>query len=110
MENGPQRGNVVEIASRRRKPFIELLRATVEVANEPVEPIVQEVENLLAVDDAPAIVYGEPGSMKTWLMLHLLPKHRRRRAFSGSLPGAKAQDAATTEGGGLLLVKAQLWQ
>jgi len=67
-------------------PWVDRIVAASENALLDPEPIAWDVEQLLPADDAPALLFGAPGAMKTWIALHLCDCVASGRPFLGKYP------------------------
>jgi hypothetical protein len=60
-----------------------ILESTAAIARRGIEPAQWDIQDLLPEEDGPAILYGQPGTLKSWIGLHACDCAVSERKFLG---------------------------
>jgi hypothetical protein len=76
-------GEATAPETKAEPDLLARIQSAAAVAGTPAETILWDVERLLPSDDAPMLLFGAPGSLKSWLALHLCDAIVTGRRFLG---------------------------
>lgn len=95
-ERAVERASAVLSDTRRpatRAEFSFPIESAAEIARTQSEPVDFDVDGMLPAEDAPALVFGPPASLKSWLIMHLCHAIVTGQQFLGQFKVRRRQRA-----------------